>query len=441
MSNRLVTQLKGLKHKEIAPSDAWLKQNRGILLSQIKNNAVPHNHTAYENFWIGMSVFFGEGVVLNVVKPLAVLLIVAMVGTSGWIATVDAAYESLPGDILYSAKRVVEKTQITTASILGNKTTETKLHAEFAKRRANEIKKVSVGQDPKKAEIVSETVEDLKNEINDLTNKLAEGNEATLAAQDLKEVKKNTDQVKVVLGEVKESMSLIATSTEDKTVVQAISEVKDLAKDVSVKTVEVVVNKHLEGDNSVSKEEVKQMLDEAVKDTMSETLLKTENLVGVSNVVEAVKSEVRVLDSASNTAFSASSSKDIAQRIADIASTTKEAALQTQEVIKASDLKTDELQNMLDSDNLAGVLNMVKEVNEVNKTVEKIIDTAVNTVQLTLPPVVIVVKEKVEAGLSPTSTADLKIIVTSTPAVSTTIIVTTTPVGTSTTIGTSTLKK
>lgn len=441
MSRELISQLKNLKHKDAAPSPAWLKQNREVLLSQIKNNIVPHNHTAYENFWIGLSVFLGEGVMLNVVKPLSVLLIVAMVGTSGWIATVDAAYESLPGDFLYGAKRAVEKTQMATASILGDNTAETKLHAEFAKRRANEIKKVSVSQDPKKVERVSETVEDLKNEINNLTSKLDEKAQVALAANDLKEVKKNTDQVKIVLGEVKADLALIATSTIDKDVVQSISEVKDLAKDVTVKTVEAVVTKHLEGDNSVSKEEVKQMLNETVKDTISETLLKTESLVGVSNVVEAVKSEMRGLESNSSTAFSASSSLDIQQKIASVASTTKQAALQTQEVIKASDLKTDELQNMLNNDNLAGVLNMVKEVNEVNKTVEKIIDTAVNNVQIVLPPVVEVVKEKVESGQSVTSTADVKVIVTSTPAASTTVIVTTTPAGTSTTVGTSTLKK
>ena len=440
MSKRLISQLKGLKHKEIAPSDAWLKQNRDILLSQIKNNAVPHSHTAYDNFWIGMSVFFGEGLVLNVVKPLAVLLIVALVGTSGWIATVDAAYESLPGDILYSAKRVVEKTQIATASMLGNKTAETKLHAEFAKRRANEIKKVSVSQDPDKTEKVSEAVEDLKNEMNSLTTQLEESKQVNIAADTFKEVKKNTDQIKIVIGEVKDDLSLIATSSEDKTLVQSLSEANDMIKDVTVKTVEVAVTKHLEGDTSVSKDEIKQMLGDAVKSSISETLQKTENLVGVSNMMEAVKSEVKVLDSASGTAFSASSSADITKRIENIASTTKQATLQTQEAIKNSDIKTDELQAMLNSDNLAGVLNMVKEVNEVNKAVEKIIDTAVNSVQTALPPVVSVVKEKTDAGLSPTSTADIKIIVTSTPT-SATIIVTTTPTVTSTTVGTSTLKK
>ncbi len=433
MSRELISQLKSLKNKEIAPSDAWLKQNRGVLLSQIKNNAVQHNHTAYENFWIAMSVFFGEGVVLNVVKPLAVLLIVVLVGTSGWIATVDAAYESLPGDILYGAKRVVEKTQIATASILGNKTAETKLHAEFAKRRANEIKKVSVSQDPKKTEKVSEAVEDLKNEMNSLTNNLEESKQVNIAANTFKEVKKNTDQIKIVLSEVKDDLSLIATSSADKTLVQSLSEAEDMVKDVTVKTVEVAVTKHLEGDTSVSKEEIKQMLGEAVKDSISETLLKTENLVGVSNMMEAVKSEVRVLDSASGTAFSASSSKDIAQRIENIASTTKQATLQTQEAIKNSDIKTDELQAMLNSDNLAGVLNMVKEVNEVNKTVEKIIDTAVNSVQMALPPVVVVVKEKTDAGIAPTPTINVG---------TTTVQTTTTTLKTATeTVATSTLKK
>ncbi len=440
MSRDLISQLKNLKHQEVAPSDAWLKQNRAVLLSQIKNNTKQKENSPYENFWIAMSVFFGEKMMLNVMRPLSILLIVALVGTSGWIATVDAAYESLPGDILYGAKRVVEKTQITTASVLGNKSTETKLHSEFAKRRANEIKKVAVSQDPKKAERVTETVQDLKNEMNSLTNKLESENQVNIAANTLKEVQKNTESIKTVLSELKEDLSMIATSTIDKGVVDEISEAKDMAKDVAIKTVGVVVAKHLEGDTSMTKEEVKQMLDQTVKNTINETLQKTENLIGVNNIVEAVKTEIKVLDSATGTAFSASSSTDIAKQIENIASTTKQAALQTQEAIKDSDKKTDELQNMLDSDDLAGVLNMIKEVNEVNKTVEKIIDTAVGSVQLALPPVVSIVKEKTDSGVSITSTADVKVIVTST-SVSTTIIVTTTPGITSTITETSTLKK
>jgi len=440
MSPELISQLKNLKHKDVTPSDAWLKQNRDILLSQIKNNVVPQKHTAYENFWIAMSLFFGEGVMLGVVKPLSILLIVALVGTSGWIATVDAAYESLPGDILYGAKRVIEKTQMTTASVMGNKTTETKLHSEFAKRRANEIKKVAVSSDPKKTEKVSETVQDLKNEMNKLNNKLESQNQVSLAANTLKEVQKNTEAIKTVLSEVKEDLSMVASTSADKEMVEKISQAKDLAKDVSVKTVEAVVIKHLEGDVTVSKEEVKKMLDDTVKNTVSETLQKTENLIGMNNIVEAVKTEIKVLDSVSSTAFSTTSSANLSQQIENIASTTKQAALQSEEVIKTTDQKTAELKTMLDSDDLAGVINIVKEVNQVNKTVEKIIDTAVQSVQLALPPVVSVVKEKTEAGASVTSTADVKVIVTTTP-VSTTIIVTTTPGVTSTITETSTIKR
>ena len=127
MSRELISQLKNLKHQEVAPSDAWLKQNRAVLLSQIKNNTAQKENSPYENFWIAMSVFFGEGVMQSVVKPLSILLIVALVGTSGWIATVDAAYESLPGDILYGAKRVIEKTQLTTASVMREKKKKKKL--------------------------------------------------------------------------------------------------------------------------------------------------------------------------------------------------------------------------------------------------------------------------------------------------------------------------
>ena len=47
--------------------------------------------------------------VYNFVRPMATLLIIAMVATSGWIATVDASYNAIPGEWLYPAKRATEK--------------------------------------------------------------------------------------------------------------------------------------------------------------------------------------------------------------------------------------------------------------------------------------------------------------------------------------------
>ena len=112
MSQELIRQLKQLKHHEVNPSEAWLKNNRALLLSQIKNTiGVEPNRQAgrVEKIWAGLSIFLPQPMVYNFVRPMATLLIIAMVATSGWIATVDASYNAIPGEWLYPAKRATEK--------------------------------------------------------------------------------------------------------------------------------------------------------------------------------------------------------------------------------------------------------------------------------------------------------------------------------------------
>ena len=57
---------------------------------------------------------------------------------------------------------------------MGSKTTETKLHVEFAKRRAAETKKIVAGVDPAKNAQAKQSVADLKTEIASVNNKLEE---------------------------------------------------------------------------------------------------------------------------------------------------------------------------------------------------------------------------------------------------------------------------
>ena len=72
---------------------------------------------------------------------MAVFLILGL-GTGSWIATVGAAQQSMPGDLLYTVVRVDEMTRAGLAAAVGATGTETKMRVGFAKRRAEETKKL-----------------------------------------------------------------------------------------------------------------------------------------------------------------------------------------------------------------------------------------------------------------------------------------------------------
>lgn len=434
MSQDLIAQLKQLKHGEVKPSAAWLQNNRAVLLSQIKNTvSTESSKINLENVWNAMALFMPRPVVFNVVRPMAVLLIVSIVATSGWITGVDAAYNSLPGDWLYPAKRVAEKTQVAMASMVGAKKAETKLHAEFAKRRADETKQIVVGNDPAKQVKMQEVVNDLKAEIANVNKKLDEIKRDTnkdVTADVVKDVKQDTDSVKNTLQEVKTSLLATAAQNTSSTVaataiaaqtVQAVTEVKDLVKDVSVKAVEVMVTKHLEGDASVSVADVKKELNNTLQSNATDAAQSSKSVDKVKEVVTAAKTQVDDLSANKNN--NTSTTVALSQKISEISTATNVAVAQTKTAVENTDQAVAKAVDSLNKGDLSQALQAVKDVNTVTKAAEKISDkTIVNAAQLVpvTPVVSAVVGEKdlkVIVSTSTSSTPEIKVIVN--PATST----------------------
>lgn len=429
MSQDLIAQLKQLKHGEVKPSAAWLKNNRAVLLSQIKNTVSAENTKInLENVWNAMALFMPRPVVFNVVRPMAVLLVVSIVATSGWITGVDAAYNSLPGDWLYPAKRVAEKTQVAMASIVGAKKAETKLHAEFAKRRADETKQIVVGNDPAKQAKMQEVVNDLKVEIANVNKKLDEIKNDTnknVTADVVKDVKQDTDAVKNTLQEVKTSLLATAAQNTSSTAadtataaqtVQAVTEVKDLVKDVSIKAVEVMVTKHLEGDSSVSTADVKKELNTTLQSNATDAAQSNKSVDKIKEVVSAAKTQVE--DLSANKTNNASTTAALTQKISEISTATNVAVEQTKTAVENTDHAVAKAVDSINKGDLNQALQAVKDVNTVTKEAEKISDkTITNAAQLVpVTPVVAAVVDsskdlKVIVSTSTSSTPEIKIIV------------------------------
>ena len=421
------SQLKTLKHTGANPRAEWLNSNRSVLMSQIRNT-VDSKHESNFNInkvWSALSIFLPTSFVYNVMRPVAVLAIVLMVGTSGWIATVDASFEALPGDTLYGAKRAVEKTQMAITSLSGNKTAETKLHSEFAKRRASEVKKISASTDPAKQAKVPEAMADLKTEMQAVSASLDQVKPA-VSADTIKGVKTDTEEVKAVLETVKDNLQSASAGSIS---LAAVSEAKDLAKDTAVKAVEIIVDKHLAGDTSVTKEDVKKELDKTLASAATDITENKQNVEGVKTIVDAVTTEVKglVADSKTlNSTVSTGTAKNLTAQMTEIASSTKAAAVQTDAAAVDGDKKIAEAKVMIGNNDLTQAVAKVKEITAVSKSAEKIKDTALLTVQNVMPSVNVVkdgtlfaatsstqIEVKINTSTTATNTLPLQIIVTS----------------------------
>lgn len=396
MPKEIIRQLKMLRQRAGAPREDWVKNNRSLLVSQIRNTIAPSApRHPIANFWSGLSVLLPEQLVYQVIRPIAVLLIVALVGTSGWIATVDASYQALPGDWLYPAKRAAEKTQVVVASIVGDNNKEVKLHIKFANLRAEEAMKVMRGQgSASKTDRAREAITDLKSEIASLSTKLDESKTqiTVLPAEVAKDVKQNTEQIKTTLQTVKDGL-LTSTSANDKLLSKEISETKNLVKDVSVKAVEVLVTKHLGGDLSVSKEDVRDAIQSSLLTSASDVVESKHNVDGVKNIVATMQSEVKDLAHAQPAASSTAATQELSQQITTVANQTVRAIIKTEVATAEVGKRISEAQELLGNNQLIQAIDKVKEASNATKEAEKISDATVAQAQEALSPVAQVIKE------------------------------------------------
>ncbi len=418
----LIAQLKQMKHSEVKPSEAWLKNNRALLLSQIKNTVNTENQKiSLDNVWNTMSLFIPRTLVFSVVRPMAVLLVVSIVATSGWITSVDAAYNSLPGDWLYGAKRVAEKTQVAVASLIGSKTDQTMLHSEFAKRRATETKQIIAGNDPQKQQKVQEVVNDLKIEIASVSRSLdemqsASSSDSSVTADTVKDLKQDTEQVKDTLQEVKTTLLVASTAADTSStiaVAQAVNDARDLAKDTTVKAVEVIVAKHLEGDTSVSTAEVKQEIASSLQAVTTDASQSQQSMQNVQAVVTAAKVEakdVAIKAIADKTTVDATTTAALNEKISKASTAANDAAAQTQTVVDSVDKTVTEANTLLDKGDLTKVVEKIKEANTATKEAEKISNQAVTDVAQ-IAPIVSILPAVVTGTSTSVGTDTIKLIV------------------------------
>ncbi|MFA5061863.1 MAG: DUF5667 domain-containing protein [Patescibacteria group bacterium] len=421
MYRNIIKQLKTLKHQDVNPSNEWLENNRGLLLSQIKNTVTQEpSQFKMENVWQSLSIFLPQSFVNSIVRPaLALALIMGMVG-GGWLGTVSASAEALPGDWLYAAKKITEQTQAAVVAVVGDKKAEASLHVEFAKRRAIETKKII--SDPQKIGMAMNTVNDLKNEIQTVSstlNDLKTNTDASVSAQTAKDISQNAVQIQDVLTSVKTDLLTTPTSTAASLsdLTTRVAEAKNLTKDTAVKAMEVMVTKHLQGDNSVSKDEVKQVINNQLQSAVADAAVSQQNTADVNQAINIVKTEVAAISKDAkqdkNTSL-VSSTQVLSTKLEAASIQTQVAVSQTQQVGVVANQQASEGQQLLSQGNLLQAVDKVKVASDATKVSEQIADNTIKTVQTVLPVVSVVGDKGVSSSIS-------AVVITSTPSSSSTV--------------------
>ncbi len=423
MSRELKRQLKSMKHEVVKPDAEWVAKNRSLLLSQIKNTVPQKASVSFSaRFDAMLGILMPEAIVTGTVRFVAISLIVVLVAPSLYYGTVKASEGALPGENLYGAKRYAEKIQVAVVGLVGDSKAETKLHVELAKRRAEETSKII--NDPSKMSNVAGTVADLKSEMNTLNYKLEQSKSiAGLSADDAKEIKQDTDEIKIVLQEAKND--LITVSGSNDPTLNEVKSAKDLVQDVSVKAMEVLVTKHLEGDTSVSKEDVKAAIDSSAQSAVGEVAQSKENISDVQDILKTAKTEVGNISLESKDPSFSSTTQEITAKISVAYDKTSQAVQITETISQETDRKAEEIQKLLGNDNLIQAVDRIKELNQASKDVEVISDKAIEQSQ-PLIPIVQVVKDVVISG----TTSSIGIVSSSVMMLSTTPIVVTSTINT-----------
>lgn len=138
----------------IAPSAEWKVRTRDVLQSQISAGAQEER----VGFFAVLDNLMPSWVSGVASKPVMVFALIVLAVVTGSYASVRAARETKPGDSLYIAKIINEKTQL---ALTFNETNKAKLNLEFATNRAEELVKVMEAPAPQQ----EKTIADLRSSV------------------------------------------------------------------------------------------------------------------------------------------------------------------------------------------------------------------------------------------------------------------------------------
>lgn len=185
----VVQQIRSLKHTAHTanPDPSWVASTRARMIQHIDRTTeeMPTRLLTLNHVWSALSLIMPQKTVYAVVRPAVIFTVCFTLGTAGWITTVTASLESLPGDALYPVKLATEQTQVAVTQAIKGDAASTELRVSFATRRADEVAKVIAApavDEAAKKDRVEVAVANLKSEVESVSVKLSEVKNTNLEA-------------------------------------------------------------------------------------------------------------------------------------------------------------------------------------------------------------------------------------------------------------------
>lgn len=213
-----------------------------------------------------------------VFKPALALVAAIGVMLGGWVTTVSASYNSLPGDALYGVKLAAERAQV---SLVARDSDRAKLRVEFLGRRVDEVAKIA--EAPGDAAARSEQVSTVVKHITEQAASVQKNLE-TLKTSKSDEVVEVARLVDRKAGEFQHSL----TSSVPNVPAAAQAEVKaasSLVADTSVKAVAVLVDSRAQGNVAISAETIKEKIEERIATASAETAVAKQTLTAAKELL------------------------------------------------------------------------------------------------------------------------------------------------------------
>jgi hypothetical protein len=174
LEQSLIKQLSQLK--EIKPDADWKIRNRDILVKQIYGSQTEDGPSKNNWTWYWRLPL---AYVSGVSQPAWVAILIFMFVVGGGTASVKMADRTKPGDSLYIAKMISERTQL---ALTFNNEGKARLGLEFASNRVAEINQfLEEPAAPSKDQNVANLLDNLKSQISDVRSSIAKINPTVVA--------------------------------------------------------------------------------------------------------------------------------------------------------------------------------------------------------------------------------------------------------------------
>jgi len=303
---------------------------------------------------------------------------------SGWIASVSAAQDSLPGDALYGIKLAAEKTEVIVAGVLGSAESQAATSLKHAAVKVTEI------HNAKSVKQAAVSIQSLKEKIESTneTLKQAETKSPGKAVAVAKMVEKKTEEILSALSDVKNT-DVTAINREASATPPALTKevavVEKLIEQTSVKAVAVLVDNKT--DAGVVAADVKQTIERKV-DRLVSDLVKLDTEVGVANTQLAVSTTAIGVPVASVGATV--STTGLAALVANSSSSTPTdsailkvhaAGEVVDQATKIGEATAAEVKTLIEQNDLKTAIKKVQELGDVKQQAKEVVSEAKVAVQ------------------------------------------------------------